>query len=54
MSRTVPYEEDAICDGCGAKGASDFMGDYLCEKCVGHDEDGTVEFRRSFPDSAKS
>jgi hypothetical protein len=33
MSRDVPYEDDAICDICGKKGAFDFMGDYICENC---------------------
>jgi hypothetical protein len=34
MSRDIAFEEDAICDGCGAAGAFDFMGDFLCEKCL--------------------
>ena len=33
-SRDVPFEIDAICDECGAKGAFDFMGDYFCPKCL--------------------
>lgn len=33
-SREVPFDRDATCDGCGAKGAFDFMGDYLCPKCA--------------------
>lgn len=37
--RTVPFEEDAVCDNCGKKGAYDFMGDYLCPKCI----DGAIE-----------
>ena len=36
--REVPFEEDSICDSCGAKGAYDFMGDLLCLKCFKEDE----------------
>ena len=32
--RTVPFEPDAICDGCGARGAWDFCGDYYCCQCA--------------------
>ena len=34
MSRDVQFEEKAICDGCGIQGAFDFMGDFLCQKCL--------------------
>ena len=34
MNREVPYDEAAICDECGHKGAFDFMGDYYCAMCV--------------------
>lgn len=34
MGRDVPFDEDDICDGCGARGAYDFMGDCYCQKCV--------------------
>ena len=34
MDRTVPYDKNAKCDECNKKGAYDFMGDYLCEKCA--------------------
>ena len=33
MGREAPFKADAICDGCGATGAFDFMGDYACEAC---------------------
>lgn len=33
VSRDVPFKRDAVCDDCGAKGAFDFMGDYLCPAC---------------------
>jgi hypothetical protein len=33
MSREIPFDENAICDVCGKKGAFDFMGDYLCAEC---------------------
>jgi hypothetical protein len=33
MDRTIPFEPDAICEECGATGAFDFMGDYLCYEC---------------------
>ena len=32
--RAVPFEEEAICDACGKRGAYDFMGDYLCPECA--------------------
>ena len=32
--REVPFEQEAICDRCGAKGAYDFMGDYYCVRCT--------------------
>jgi uncharacterized Zn ribbon protein len=34
MSREVPFDPVAVCDDCGAKGAYDFMGDYLCPECA--------------------
>lgn len=34
MDRTVPFDEDEICDSCGAKGAYDFMGDCICAECL--------------------
>jgi len=43
MSRDVPFDKDAICDGCGAKGAFDFMGDYLCVDCMPQFEDDDDE-----------
>lgn len=39
MNREVPFDPKAICDGCGARGAFDFMGDLLCPKCA----DGAVD-----------
>jgi len=38
MSRDVPYDEEAICDICGRKGAYDFTGDYFCDDCLKKDE----------------
>ena len=32
--RTVPFDESANCDGCGRKGAFDFMGDLYCQDCM--------------------
>jgi uncharacterized Zn ribbon protein len=34
MSREIPFEEDAICEECGDRGAYDFMGDYYCAMCL--------------------
>ena len=34
MSREIEFEPDLICDICGNKGAYDFMGDCICEKCL--------------------
>ncbi len=33
-SYTVFIETDLTCDWCGAKGAVDLLGDYLCPKCA--------------------
>ncbi len=33
-NRNIDFEEDLICDNCGATGAYDFMGDSLCPKCT--------------------
>ncbi len=33
MNRDIPFEK-VICDGCGALGAFDFMGDFFCPKCL--------------------
>ena len=38
MSRDVPFDENAICDGCGTLGAFDFMGDFFCPKCLAKGE----------------
>jgi uncharacterized Zn ribbon protein len=34
MGREVPFDETAHCEECGAHGAYDFMGDYLCPECA--------------------
>lgn len=34
MDREIPFEKDAKCDVCGKMGAFDFMGDYICERCL--------------------
>jgi hypothetical protein len=34
MSRSVPFEENLRCDGCGVLGAFDIMGDYYCVDCM--------------------
>lgn len=34
MNREVPYDENAVCDGCGKIGAFDYMGDYFCDICM--------------------
>ncbi len=33
MSRSIPFDTSEYCDICNIKGAFDYMGDYLCEKC---------------------
>lgn len=42
MSRDVPYDPEEICDGCGAKGAYDFMGDCLCGNCMDTQQPKTI------------
>lgn len=34
MIREIPYEENAICQGCGKKGAHDYYGDFFCLACA--------------------
>lgn len=34
MSREVEFDPNDVCDGCGAKGAFDFMGDLICQACL--------------------
>ena len=34
MSRTIKFDPDEICDGCGAQGAFDFRGDCVCPDCI--------------------
>jgi hypothetical protein len=46
--RTVPYDENAICDNCGKKGAHDFMGDYLCDDCI--TDDGEIDKEEEMSD----
>jgi len=36
--RTVPFDDKAICASCGKVGAFDFMGDCLCQECLGYKE----------------
>ena len=33
-SREFEFDPDAVCDGCGKKGAFDIYGDYYCEECL--------------------
>lgn len=37
MSRTIPFDTKENCDVCGIRGAYDFYGDFLCEKCCRED-----------------
>jgi len=41
-NREVPYEKYAECNSCGKLGAHDFMGDYLCDACLGYTESDNV------------
>lgn len=50
MSREVPFFHDDICDGCGAQGAYDFMGDSYCEKCVQLERDAPLGSQRTGTD----
>lgn len=34
MSREIPFDKNAVCDSCGALGAFDYMGDYICPECA--------------------
>jgi hypothetical protein len=38
MDRTIPFDEHAVCDICGEQGATDYMGDCICPKCINRDE----------------
>jgi len=37
MSRDVPFDPEAVCDGCGRRGSFDFMGDFFCQDCISAD-----------------
>ena len=41
-SREAPYDKHIECDSCGKEGAYEFMGDYLCDDCVGYTEPDNV------------
>lgn len=34
MERAIRFDQDALCELCGKKGAFDFMGDYICPECL--------------------
>jgi hypothetical protein len=42
MSRNIPFAYNEYCDICNIRGAYDFMGDYLCEKCYRADLDDAI------------
>jgi len=48
--RIIPFEEDAICDFCGNKGAFDFFGDYACPECAAIMFSGNEEQYECGPD----
>ena len=50
MSREVRYDPELQCDNCDAIGAYDFMGDYLCENCIGFHIEGEEDFERKWED----
>lgn len=33
-ARFFEFDDDAICDVCGEKGAYDVYGDYFCDNCL--------------------
>ena len=36
--RMIPFDPDLRCDICNCLGAYDFMGDYICSKCLAESE----------------
>ena len=40
--KIVPFDPNDICDVCGKRGASDFMGDLICDECIDVDENGYI------------
>lgn len=38
--REFPFLDNAKCDSCGAIGAFDIYGDYLCSLCLSSQEGG--------------
>ena len=32
--REIPFDDDEVCDRCGAVGAYDLMGDCYCPQCM--------------------
>lgn len=43
MSRDVPWSEKNTCDGCGAMGAYDFMGDCFCDDCIARMDEEPID-----------
>jgi len=43
MSKDIRFYPEVQCDNCDAVGAFDFMGDYLCEKCIDFQIDDVFE-----------
>lgn len=37
-ARSIPYAPGVRCEDCGALGAYDFMGDWLCARCAGTEQ----------------
>jgi len=50
MSRDIPFYPEVQCDNCGTIGAYDFMGDYLCENCIGFHIEEEGKFAKFWED----
>ena len=37
--REFPFDPELECDICGRKGSYDLYGDYICEECLGEEEE---------------
>ena len=44
MSKIIPFDISQKCDECNIKGAYDYCGDFLCERCSRQYIDSDIEY----------
>lgn len=50
MSRIIPFDTSQKCDECGIRGAFDYSGDFLCERCSRQYIDSNIEYDEELDD----